>query len=273
MMNMKEQKGKSFIEHKQYLHDIVRLQLWFLWNWKQTHKDESIASILQDRIDIYRKTDINDGALSPEVLHFDDPRWVKIEQRVGQLYNKHQADSDAAQFEEEAFQSVIPTVDARARRDYEERPYVLDFKCGSLNFDPPTKEKPNYVQMHIANALSPGSFFDDKKYLLDCFISLMAKSSLEFGVEYVETETWLNSFPKWLEYFPEEWIRNMSKPDKDVMWHFGFWGQFINRRGVFDARLGRQLRETGCFPFLPRQSHCSISGLREHVLHKYKELS
>ncbi|NQT60610.1 MAG: hypothetical protein HQ557_16675 [Bacteroidetes bacterium] len=266
---MKDQEVKSFIEHKKYLHEIVKLKLWFVWNWKQIHRDESVAVIFRDRVDIYRKTDINQGTINPEITHFDDPRWVELEQKIVGLYEKHQSDTDASIFEREAFQIVKPSIDARAERDYEEPPYVLNFKCGSLDFDLPKAEKPNYVFMHIANAISPRSFFAEKKYLLDCFISLLDRSSLEYGADSIETETWLNSYPKWLEYFPEEWISNMGERDEDVMWHYGFWGQFITRRGLFDERLGRQLRETGRFPFLPRHSWCSIKAMREHILKKY----
>jgi len=269
MKHLKNRGPKSFIEHKQYLYDIVKLKLWFIWTWKQNHSEEPVSHILRERVDIYRKTDINKELLQAVNLRFDDPEWKTIEQRITELYGKHQSDDDAAKFEEEAFQVVQPTIEVRALRDFEEPAYVLDFKCGSLTYEPPKPEAPDCVQIHIANAIAPRSIFDDKKYLLDCFRSLLDGCTRDYNVDSFWTETWLNSYPKWLEYFPEEWTDNMSEPDKDVMWHFGFWGQFITSRGVFNHRLGNQLRETGVFPFSPRSSRCRVEVMREHIEKMY----
>jgi hypothetical protein len=255
--------SKSFAEHKEYLHEIVKLQLWFLWHWKQKHQDQSISSILRNRVDIYRKTNINEGTLNPELVDFEDLRWVELEQKTVELYDKYL--SLPSLFERQAFSVFKPEIDARAERDFDEVPYVFYFKCGSLTFDPPKPERPNSVFFHVANAISPRSFLEEKKYILDCFMCLLNKSASEYNVERIETTTWLNSYPKWLHYFPEEWNNNMSEPDDDVMWHYGFWGQFITKRGLFDARLGKRLRETGAFPFLPCHSACSIASMKEHV--------
>jgi len=262
---MREDKPKSFDEHRQYLHKIVRLKLWFVWYWQQKHKEESFSSILRNRVDIYRKTDINQGAMNPPQVYFDDPQWLDLEHKLLDLYRKHSSDDDAFQFEHNAFHILKPIIDKRAFRDYLEPPYVLDFQCGSLKYDRPEKNNPTCVSFHIANALAPGSIFDDKNYLPDCLISLMDKSSAEYGADSLYTSSWLNSHPLWQKLFPEEWEKNMESENHDIQWHFGFWGQFITARGIFNDRLGRQLRETGRFPFLPRYSWCSFESLRNHL--------
>ena len=48
-----------------YLHDVVKLKLHFLHGWLQRHPEESFVDALRNRVDIYRKTDINPGGLNP----------------------------------------------------------------------------------------------------------------------------------------------------------------------------------------------------------------
>lgn len=256
---------KTYEEHREYLHSIVRLQLWFAWWWKHNHPNESFQSILRTRVDIYHKTNINRGTMNPAKTDFDDLKWLDLERHLHKLYQKHCFKGGALTFEDAAFRIVQPTINARTRRDYEERPYVLDYQCGSLKYDKPNEKYPKRVFFHIANAVAPKSIFTDKNYLPQCLTDLMNNSVAEFGADSLGTDTWLNSNPKWLELFPAKWSANMTPEDNDVKWHFGFWGQFITARGTFNTRLGRQLRETGKFPFWPRYSGCSFESLREHL--------
>jgi hypothetical protein len=256
---------KTCEEHRQYLHDIVRLKLWFVWWWQHNHPDESFSSILREKVDIYRKTSINRGTMNPVKTDFENPEWLNLEEQLYGLYQKHGSSGEALLFEDAAFRVVLPTIDARARRDYEERPYVLDYQCGSLKYDKPNEKGPKRIFIHIANAVSPQSIFADKRYLPQCLMDVMEKSAAEYGADSLGTSTWLNSHPRWLELFPSEWLINMEAKSKDVEWHFGFWGQFITARGTFNARLGQQLRETGELPYWPRYSWCSFDSLRQHL--------
>jgi len=255
---------KTYKEHRQYLHDIARLQLWFTWWWKQNNVDESFRLILRQRVDIYRKTNINKGTMNSKT-DFENLEWLDLERQLAELYQKYSSSGESSMFEDEAFLVVQATIDARSRRDYEERPYVLDYQCGSLKYDKPGEEHPKRVNFHIANAVSPQSIFADKKYLPQCFMDLMNKSAAEYGADSLCTNTWLNLHPRWLKLFPSEWTVNMKPENKNVQWHFGFWGQFITARGTFNTRLGRQLRETGEFPFWPRPSWCSFESLQKHL--------
>jgi len=142
---------------------------------------------------------------------------------------------------------------------------VLDYQCGCLKYDPPYKQWPHRVWFHIANPLMPCSIFDDPGYVPGCLRDLMTRSAAEFDVYELGTNTWLNSYSRWSEYFPDEWRNNLGPEIKDVKWHFGFWGQFLTARGTFNERNGRQLRETGEFPFWPRQAWCTFEALRKHL--------
>ncbi|MCP4176958.1 MAG: hypothetical protein GY756_04255 [bacterium] len=261
---------KTYEEHLEYLYSIVRLKLWFIWWWKQNNPNESFHSILRERVDIYRKTNINHGTMNPDKTDFNDSEWLDLEKQLDQLYQKYSFKGASLKFEDAAFELVQGTVDARSKRDYEERPYVLDYQCGSLLYDPPKDDHPKRVPFHIANAVAPESIFADKKYLPECLTDLMNKSADEYDADSLSTHTWLNSHPKWSELFPASWHTNMSPENKNIQWHFGFWGQFITAKGTFNYKLGQQLRDTGKFPFLPHYSWCTFKSLRKHLLEKFQ---
>jgi hypothetical protein len=87
----------------------------------------------------------------------------------------------------------------------------------------------------------------------------------QFGVREIGTATWLNSVPRWLRFFPAEWLANLSPPFTDAYWHYGFWGQFITARKTFNHNLGAQFRQTGVMPYTLRASWCTIAAMREHL--------
>ena len=262
---MNTPKPTNLDEHRDYLRQVVRLKLWFLWHWLRAHPDDPFEEAIRKRVDLYRKTDINAGTMNPPAPQFDDPLWLALEKETRARFERHRGDAAAVDFEDEAFRVFQETVDRRAERDFQEKPYVLAYKCGSINYDPPSKERPTHVGIHIANALRPRSIFDDRRHLPECLLAMTDKAEKEFGAESVGTFTWLNSAPRWLELFPPEWTAGRGPEDKNVQWHFGWWGQFINARGTFNAKLGARMRETGEFPYWPRYAECRFDALRHHL--------
>lgn len=256
---------KTLAEHRHYLHQIVRLKLHFLHGWLQTHPEEPFADALRNRVDIYRKTDINKAALNPSSFSWEDPAWLHLEKQAEELYQQRQNDAQA--FEEEAFAIFQPTIDARCERDYHDRSTRNGYQCGCLRHNMEVKEVKNMriLTFHIANFLSPESFFDYPGYIRDSFRRLLLIAERDFQADYIGTGTWLNSLPKWLELFPAEWHDNLGLENRDVRWHYGFWGQFLTARQTFNERYGQKLRDTGLMPYFPKSSHCSIKEMRIKV--------
>lgn len=260
---------KTYEEHLEYLFEIVKLKLCFLWNYLRLHENETFQNAFRDRVDIYRKTDINKGHMNSP-CDFTCQEWLELEKKIQEIYEHTENDISGMRFEREAFEAISPSIRKRSLRDFTERPYVLDYQCGSLKYDMPTKENPQRITIHIANALAPKSIFDNPDYLPNCLMRVMTMSHAEIKANMIYTSTWLNSHPSWLALFPEEWKENMSPENKDIRWHFGFWGQFITARGTFNYKLGKALRETGIFPYWPRASFCSFDALRKHLTEHYK---
>lgn len=255
--------AKTLNEHREYLHDIVKLQLCYAWQWKQAHPDEDFVDVFRKRIDIYRKTDINTENLNPGNCNWDDPAWQNLERQVLRAHDFFTDDAEA--FEMAAFEVIKPHVDGRCQRDFEDRSATAGYQCGSLRYHKIDDKMPQRVFVHVANAIAPRSIFEDPEYLPSCFHDLMAKSAAEHQVTELYTSTWLNSHPVWLKLFPAVWQERMEEADKNVQWHFGFWGQFINARGTFNHKLGKQMRASGEFPYWPRRSWCSFDELKAHL--------
>jgi len=256
---------KTLDEHRAYLHDIVRLKLWFAWRWLREHPEEPFEQALRERVDLYRKLEINPGGINPVEINWDDPRWLELEARAREAYLAHQEDENSAAFEEEAFQIFRPQLDARAPRDFACLSRLEGYDYGSIRFDPPGKERPKRVFIHIANVIAPRSIFEDQAYLPDCLQEVMRQAEEGYGAEELETSTWLNSVPAWLALFPREWQEHLSPPNLDILWHYGFWGQFITARGTFQAKRAQQFRESGVLPYSPRWSWCTFDALKAHL--------
>lgn len=260
-------------EHLDYLESSVRLKLWFVRQHLQKHPDEPFRFALDHRVDIWRKTSLNpehlDGAWSVERC----PRWPALASALEAIHLKTRDEPTSAGFEDQSLALLRPYLHARADRDLEDIRNKVDlrsYQCGSLRYDTAVRpEHPQRIIFHIANDCYPESPFADPAYFPRCFLDLMAACEQRFGVREIGTGTWLNSEPRWLRLFPEEWRANMSAPITDVYWHYGFWGQFLTARKTFNHKLAAQFRQTGEWPYALRSSWCTITALRKD-LHQWQ---
>ncbi len=247
--------------------DTVGLKLWFVWHWLRRHPGEEVPFVLRQRVDIFRKTACYDPAtMSGDQPLFDQPRWLELEAAAARLYAEHRADASADAFERRAVELFRPALEeGRKAQAARPPPDFSAYQAGSLRYNP-IPGTPGTVALHIGNALRPRSIFDDPDYLPRCLLALLDHAEAALGARAVHCGTWLNSHPRWLALFPDEWRRAMSPPDESIQWHLGFWGQFINARGLFHEKNGRLFRETGVLPFAHRMSDCSFAALRRHLL-------
>lgn len=254
---------KTYEEHRQYLHDIVRLKLWYLHTYLTRNPGADFREALRDRVDIYRKTDCNRYLLNPtpEQQEFDAAPWQKLENALLATFEKNRNNPDA--FEHEGFAILKDSIERRAPRDYIDVSRIDGYQCGSLRYQLPPLGSTKLI-FHIANAIQPQSFFADPEYLPMCFAELLRQGEM-LGYTEITCTSWLNSLPKWLNLFPEEYRASLGEPNRDIRWHYGFWGQFITARGTFNAQYAKQFRDTGEMPYYPRNGYCSIAAFRKHL--------
>jgi hypothetical protein len=256
---------KTVEEHAEFLREMVKLQLWFLWRWRRLHPEESFQTAIRSRVDIFRKTDLNKG-LSKNTYSAGDftlPEWLAFEARAERLCGET---ASAELFERRAWEEVFrPAVEARVERDFSEGDGLDDFQCGSLRYTIP-KPGQTRIGFHIGNRVSPRSLFADPAYLPACFLQLMDETE-RLGATELSTGTWLNSFPKWLALFPKDWHDRLTPCPIEISWSLGHWGQFVNARGTFNVRHGQLMRRSGALPFQNRSSWCGFASMRAHLRH------
>lgn len=262
MENSRERRPeRTFALHKEYLREIARLKLFFVHNYLSEHESESFEHCLRERVDIYRKTNINPEGLNPRVLHFDSPLWLGLERKAKEIYLKNI--NDAPAFEEEAYRLFSPTIEERAMRDFLDGSRLLAYQCGSLRHELGLSGE-DTLYFHIANAITPRSIFEDPSYLKGCFTRLL-NSARALGASRIACNSWLNSYERWLALFPREWQENASDEDTDVKWHYGYWGQFITSSHGFNYKHGKILRETGRLPYYPRTASCTVEAMQRKL--------
>lgn len=262
---MDDLRAKTLEEHREYLAEILRLKLWFVYRWLAGHPEEDLPFVLRWRVDIYRKSLFWRGRGFPATVDFQRAGWSVLERQIQTLHEQTCSDVDSSRFEREAFEYVWGVVEPNAFHDYQTSLANKGFQCESLGYDPPKPENPRVVPFHITNAVQPHSVFDDRTYLPKCFFCLMDKAETEFNANALGTGTWMNSHPRWLELFPEEYLDNMG-PREEAMWcGLGYWGQFVSARGTLNRKRVKAFRETGSLPYPWRTSWCSFEAMRAHL--------
>lgn len=254
---------------REFVHKTARLMLWFCWNHLQVHPEESPRNVLRNRVNLFRMTNFYDEAvMNADHPDFEIPGWIALEKAIETLYRNHRHDGSATHFEQTAFEIFRPALENRSRNPLPATHDFSNFQAGCLRYIP-IPEDPRTIALHIGNPLRPRSIFDDPLYLPRCLLSVMEQSVAEFGANKLHCGSWLNSHPRWLALFPQEWLDNLSAPDTDIRWHLGFWGQFIDAHGGFHEKNAASFRATGRMPFAFRTSRCSCQALRDHLTHRF----
>jgi hypothetical protein len=270
---MKQAAYKSPEEHLQYLRGSVRLMLWFCHRWASDHPGEDFIRILEDRVDIFEKTDLHKGLLyAGDSAPKGDPVWDTLMREV-KAVKEALPPGDHDGFEQKAFELVSPLIKDRVGRDVEalrELSESEESRNGPFWWDRKLMDgEAKAINFHIYNSCYPGSIFDDPEYLPRFFIRMMDRSEREMGAKSLSTMTWMNNLNRWLNCFPPEWRGCLSEPDGNVMGHLGFWGQIITSRHTLNPAFDARIRQTGMLPYLMRRSYCSFGSMRDHLKKEY----
>ncbi len=277
-MKTKKDQLKTPEEHLEYLEGCIKLMLWFAHYWSMEHPREDFIYILEERVDIFCKTDLNKGALYDWLKPEGNPEWKELMQKILDVKTSL-GPQDHDQFEAKAFEIIKPRVKGRVNKDLDDLhaeepgknakngPYWWDKKF--IDVKEQVKEQPKSNNFHIYNSCYPGSIFDDPEYLPRFFIKMMEKSEKEMGAERLSTLTWMNCLNRWVNFFPPEWKQGLSEPDDSIMGHLGFWGQIITSRHMLSKVFDVRIRQTGHLPYLMRRSYCTFESMRAYLNKEY----
>lgn len=251
-------------EHFLYFKGFARISFCFVRKFLMPKFPEESAGALLKRTPIFHPC-LN---LRDTSTWQDNPVCIALRREADRC-----AAMEPEEFEETLWNYIRPEIERCAEITYDNATGIMvppSWNCGSLKFDPPRMHpntQPGWIHFHISNGVAPHSIFEDPEYLPLCFELLMRQTELKYGSHTLYTGSWLNDRAEWLAYFPQEWLDNRSpreeKPVPD--WHFGWWGQLVNARGMINAKAEQFVRENGFLRYACRSSHCSFAALRAHL--------
>lgn len=254
---------KTWEEHVDFLTKMIKLKLFYLWNYCKDHPDDKFQYAIREKVDIFQLTSFNNNSITSNIRDFDSSeKWIRKEKAIQEAYIAYK--DDCAAFEEIGHRLLEESIEQRPDSDLTDMSFLDGYQCGSLkydNYDPIRKS----VCIHFANALQPFSPFEDSDYLKTCLLDLIQQCEEKYNAKFLEMTSWLNSYQKWLNFFPESWLENRSEGRNDINWTYGFWGQFITARRTFNTALGLYYRENKKLKYPLRHSFCYIKDLKEHL--------
>ena len=250
---------KTLEQHKTYLHESIKLSLWFIADWKNKNPKEDIIWIIHERTSLVNLTIFNPKSMF-DVPSFEGDKWPKMRLELRKLYEENNSPNS---FEKKGYNLLKPYIDDRAERDLTEingNDTFNQYQNNWLRYDP--KDKSEYLEIHMANTLYPDSFLADDEYFYKGLISCI-KFAEENGYLGIRTTSWLNDLPSWQEKMPKEWNNSITNRSWDVEWHLGFWGQFLTANQCFNSKLGQIFRDSGKIPFPMSKAQAKISSFKQ----------
>lgn len=244
-----------------YVEGFTRLSLWYVHRMLQAG-NEAFAEIVNRRVNIYRNTALYDGKRHPANEDVG-PEWTEVLRRLQEVYDRHSDDPSTDGLEAEGLALLWPYLEARLQADGRgkapgpDRPY----ECWTFNYD-----REGRIAIHIANVYRPKSPLSEMRVpFAASLIRLLRDSRVRRpDVEVVRCGSWLNSAPRFQAMFPASWMQS-ARPNPDIRYTMGHWGQFFDRRGDFHTRNGAAFRATGQLPFPCSTCECRIEEALAHL--------
>ena len=124
-----------------------------------------------------------------------------------------------------------------------------------------------WCYLHFYNAKRPRSFLDSDPDFAAELLNILDFAEKELKADTVFTVSWLNENPRFLRFFPEEWLVNMAPPPapKTIIPTNGCQGQFYNSAGWLNRKTADFYLAHGVLKYARRESHCSMKNMRDHL--------
>ncbi len=269
----------QYDKRKDFVINITQLSLYYIHYQSHKRKRISIEEILNRQTPIYRLTSFWDGIHHPAKPDFpseQSSQWQQITNSLSRLYKKY--DEDALSFEKAGFELLWPFLEDRIEKDIVNWPWI---PCGYVPYKLPSEQvfgifayeisetsspRQGMISFHIANSCMPESPFKDMNARAEELLKMIRDIKVKISSALaIGCSSWLNSFPPFLQLFPEFYVNRDSVPS-EVSYGFSWWGQFMSRDGSFHRKNGDFIRQTGEFPFVCLAGKCGIDELEEHLL-------
>ncbi|GEM_PF-2141336 len=136
------------------------------------------------------------------------------------------------------------------------------FDRNSVNLD-----HPDWCRLHLENGRQPESFLHDKFYFAANLLRVIDEATAFAPFREIAVFSWLNSYEGFLQFFPDEWRRNVAEiaDERDFHRDGGFLGQLVNREGGLNRANAEFLLQNGRLKFATKCCHAPIEAVRDHA--------
>ena len=253
-MNSTDEKDIFYLAHEDYVRNIVPLMLHYIWHWSKKNKTFSVTEMLEQHVDLWRKTVYYEDGDLPSTPGFSNNAWTEIRNALCNLFDRYEHQEDV---EKSAMEYMWPILeprlfkDSRPPRKNDDRPY------GAWTI---TFRENNVLSVHIANVYRPDSIFDySQDFATDLLFLIYDTCKQHPNLQTLFCGSWMNNIPPFQKFFPPEWIMNLHRP----IYHNdtnGLWGQYVTRTGGFHAKNARRMQERGTHRYPLIHGQCSIAS-------------
>lgn len=253
------------VVRREYVREVTKLKLWRVW-WLQRHEGMDFETAATNRVQIFRLTVF---ASDPRYGRGEHPDgWQQVLDELRAAYEPHGADATSEAVEAEGLDLLWPHLEPAIERDVAEDEEWRKGSFGCFKYEyhsfyvEPDSE--DHLTLHVRNAYQPDSPFGHFDEMVASLREIVSRAEQERpDVAMAQCATWLNGLPPFAKLFPQSW-RDSARPGAPGN-HFGWWGQFMDRRGGFHAKNARQFRDTGQFPYTHLLCRCPVGDLRAHL--------
>lgn len=236
--------------------ELVQLMIWYVW---QLHRSlgQPIGVLLDERVDIVRKTTLFDGARAADA-------WQQLKRDLSSRIALTKSESDSKTLERDGWEYLRPYID-EARPDPAVAVVVPSrpFQCWRYER---YRARQATIAIHFANAYLPESPFRDRRRDLVATLRALLREVAEDcpDVKWVHCGSWLNRYSPFLGLFPQSWSESFTAVN--AYWNTqGWWGQYVTHRGTFHRANAERLRREGRHPYECGNAWCSVVEAIAHV--------
>lgn len=238
-------------QYSQTLQELLELEFWYAN--KRALKEEKT---FEDAINQYTEIYYYSTEYKPDVPAAKNENWQKI---VMELSNK----------EDELWSSIKDYITPRIQDDLKRsQTEIKNSYFGFMyEFCPEYESDSNedFLTIHFRNYFAPDSPFVHACKLKEGLRQVVEKAMFERpDITQVQCASWLNNRPEFTGLFPEQWLKrsNFCYP---MTASTGWWGRFIDRKGLLNQKAADELKSEMRFTMPNRHCRCLIEELHDFV--------
>ncbi|MDK1288215.1 hypothetical protein [Pseudoalteromonas umbrosa] len=234
-------------EHYDYLLDMVKLKIWFIFHFRNVFSGDSFANFVNTRTMLLAYTSLNLNNLYSDTKSSDPCLWDEILSEL-ESYISNSVNFD--DFEAFSLKLIKPYLEPRVDKDMEGLEWMCtDPKYKLMNpFKYNLGVEGNKLEFHFENHHYPKSILGNKECMMSA-LEVMVNDAKNNNFKYIEGTTWLNNFKPWLRVFPPQWQANGSLDSHDIKGNLGFWGQFISSNLTLNKKVSDRFKRNKLLPY------------------------